>query len=262
MLLLKAFVFFSATLMCGVSQSASPQYAKNLYSQEQLSQSFSSCQAAFPNGKSSVVETAFVERTYHIDMRPTPLCSNGFAVLYSKTSKTPLVVVERLNAGIVADAKGEERTEDFYADPRLKQGDRSELSDYKGSGFDRGHQAPAGDATDPSAMAQTFALSNMVPQDPTNNRKVWSKIESDTRKYASRAKGDVFVYTGPIYATNNVQKIGSNAVWVPTHLFKLVYDKASGKSWAFILENSSSATIGAPMSYEDFVKITGLKLLP
>jgi endonuclease G len=134
-------------------------YAPDLYSQGQLSQSFSACLNVFPNKDDSYVVKAF-----NPNMNQTQLCSDGFAVLYSKTSKTPLVVVERLNAAIIADAKGEERTDDFYPDPRLKQGERAELSDYKGSGFDRGHQAPAGDATDPHAMAQTFALSNMIPQ--------------------------------------------------------------------------------------------------
>jgi endonuclease G len=243
-----------------ISAANAAPYAPDLYSKQQLSQSFSACSNVFPNKNTDIVVNAFKDRTYHQDMRPTQLCSDGFAVLYSKTSKTPLVVVERLNTDIIADAKGEERTDDFYADPRLQQSDRAELSDYKGSGFDRGHQAPAGDAVNPHAMAQTFALSNMIPQDPTNNRKVWSKIEGDTRKYASRANGDVFVYTGPIYASNNVKKIG-NDVWVPTHIFKLVYDQSNGRSWAFILENNSSSTVGSPMSYSDFVKITGLKLL-
>jgi endonuclease G len=253
-------LLLTAAMFASIANAATP-LATDLYSREQLAQSFAACANVFPNANTAAVENAFKERTYHQDMRPTPLCSDGFAVMYSKTSKTPLVAVERLNAGIIADAKGEERTDIFYADPRLKQGERAELSDYKGSGFDRGHQAPAGDAVNPHAMAQTFALSNMIPQDQTNNRKVWSKIEGDTRKYASRAKGDVFVYTGPIYATNNVKTIGDNKVWVPTHIFKLVYDQSSGRSWAFILENSASATIGEPMSYKDFVTITGLRLI-
>jgi endonuclease G len=249
-------LLLTAAMFSSIANAA--PYATDLYSRDQLSQSFAACANVFPNENTSTVENAFKD---HQDMRPTPLCSDGFAVLYSKTSKTPLVAVERLNAGIIADAKGEERTDDFYADPRLKQGERAELSDYKGSGFDRGHQAPAGDAVNQHAMAQTFALSNMIPQDPTNNRKVWSKIEGDTRKYASRAKGDVFVYTGPLFATNNVKTIGDNKVWVPTHIFKLVYDQSSGRSWAFILENNANATVGAPMSYQDFVKITGLRLI-
>lgn len=253
---IKAAIGLALATSIGVANAVSVQYATDIYSRDQLSQSFVSCTDVFPNKNTVTIESAFTK-----DMRPTPLCSDGFAVLYSKVSKTPLVVVERLNAGIIADAKGEERTDEFFPDPRLKHSDRAELDDYKKSGFDRGHMAPAGDAVDQRAMAQTFALSNMIPQDPTHNRKVWSKIEGDTRKYASRAKGDVFVYTGPIYATNNVKTIGWSKVWVPTHVFKLVYDSSNGKSWAFVLENNASATIGAPMSYQDFVKVTGLRLI-
>jgi endonuclease G len=242
-------------LIAPITSAKGTNYATELYSKEQLSQSFSACLDSFP-GKDSTP----VERSFNANMQPTRLCSDGFAVMYSKTSKTPLVVVERLNAGIIADAKGEERTDDFYPDPRLKQGERAELSDYKGSGFDRGHQAPAGDATDPHAMAQTFALSNMIPQDPTNNRKVWSKIEGDTRKYASRAQGDVFVFTGSLFMGNQVKTIGDK-VWLPTHIFKLVYDQSTGRAWAFVLENNASATVGAPMSYDQFVKMTGLRLI-
>jgi len=38
-----------------------------------------------------------------------------------------------------------DRTEDFRPDNSIPNGARSELSDYSGSGFDRGHMAPAGD---------------------------------------------------------------------------------------------------------------------
>lgn len=253
---IKAAIGLVLATSVGVANAVSVQYATEIYSHDQLSQSFASCVGIFPNKNTVTVESAFKS-----NMKPTPLCSDGFAVLYSKVSKTPLVVVERLNAGIIADAKGEERTDEFFPDPRLKQGERAELSDFRGSGMDRGHQFAAGNAANQRIMMQSFALSNMIPQDPTHNRKVWSKIENDTRKYVSRAKGDVFVYTGPIYATNNVKTIGRNKVWVPTHVFKLVYDASNGKSWAFVLENNASATIGAPMSYQDFVKVTGLRLI-
>lgn len=55
--------------------------------------------------------------------------------------------------------------------------------------------------------------------------------------------------------------IGSNRVWVPSHLFKLVYDEASGRSWAYILPNTADARIEAPMDYQAFVKATGWNLL-
>ena len=215
---------------------------------------FSSCAGLFPQ------KTPLNVASVSADWKPVALCSNQFAVLYSGLSKTPLVTFERLNRAQIADAKDEQRTDQFFPDPRLPRGARAELEDYRGSGLDRGHLAPAGDQPDPESMAQSFALSNMVPQDQTNNRKIWSKVEADVRKFVRRAKGDVYVFSGPIF---NVPRrtIGPNRVWVPSHLFKLVYDEASGRSWAYILPNTADARIEAPMDYQTFVKATGWNLL-
>jgi endonuclease G len=229
--------------------------AMDLYSSQEQRLSFDACADIFP--ASTPINTATVPAS----MKPVALCSDHFAVVYSQTSKTPLVVVERLNARLLNDAKGEERKNHFYADPRLPRGGRAELSDYRGQqpAMDRGHQSPAADAPDAKAMAQSFALSNMVPQDPTNNRKIWSKVEADVRKFAVRAGGDVYVFTGPLFDAGHAT-IGDNSVWVPTRLFKLVYDASSQRAWAYVLPNAETR-IQKPMDYDTFVKSTGLKLL-
>lgn len=225
----------------------------SLYQAAQRSSTFDSCQDLFPHRK------ALPLTIVSVDMLPRGLCSDRFAVLYSGKSKTPLIAVERLNREQVDDAD-EKRTNQFFPDPRLPAVERSYLEDYKDSGYDRGHMAAAGNAPTPNAMAQTFALSNMVPQDPTHNRKVWSKLESDTRKYAKRANGDVFVFTGPLFDASH-QTIGRNKVWVPTRIFKLVYDQGTGRAWAHVLPNSSDAQIVKPIDYPTFVRETGLDLL-
>ena len=224
------------------------------YRREQLSSTFDACAHLFPGGKP--IPLATIDAGW----KPRGLCSDGFAVLYSGRTRTPIVVVERLNKTRMENARTQPRTGEFYLDPRLPAGERSHPDDYKDSEYDRGHMAPAGDAATPYAMTQTFALSNMVPQDPAQNRKVWNRVESDTRKYVMRASGDVFVFTGPLFE-KNPQTIGRNRVWVPSHLYKLVYDPAAGKAWAHVLPNTSAATIGKPMDYASFVKLTSLELL-
>jgi endonuclease G len=216
---------------------------------------FTQCANLFPN------RTPLDVVKVNPQWKPMALCSNHFAVLYSATSKTPLVVVERLTREQLLEAKDEERTNEFFADPRLSRRDRSELDDYKGSGYDRGHASPAASAPDQTSMAQSFALSNMVPQDPTHNRKVWSKVESDVRKYVRRATGNVYVFTGPVFQ-GQLRTIGRNQVWVPSHMFKLVFDEASKRSWAYVLPNTSTAQITQPMDYASFVAQTGWALLP
>jgi endonuclease G, mitochondrial len=216
--------------------------------------SFAHCQTVFP--RAQPIDVTKVDRQW----RPTALCSNNFAVLYSALTKTPLVVAERLNREGLADARDEARTDEFYADPRLPGSARAELEDFRGSGLDRGHLAPAADQPDQVAMAQSFALSNMVPQDPVNNRKIWSKIEADTRAFARRAKGNVYVFSGPLFQ-GPPKTMGRGKVWIPTHLFKLVYDEASGRAWAHLLANTAEARIGPPMGYAQFVQQTGWQLL-
>jgi endonuclease G len=237
------------------SGTISQEQALDLYSPQQRQLTFDACIDQFPARKP--INVASVPQ----NMKALALCSDNFGVLYSQTARSPLIVVERLNAAQLRDAKGEERTNDFYPDPRIPKSGRAELNDFKAQApaVDRGHQSPAADAPSPNAMAQSFALSNMIAQDPSNNRKTWSKVEADVRKFALRAGGDVFVFTGPIF-DSGFSTVGPNKVWKPTRLFKLVYDSSSQRAWAYVLQNQSVA-IERPMDYPTFVKTTGLHLL-
>jgi endonuclease G len=125
--------------------------------------------------------------------------------------------------------------------------------------------APAGDMPNPTAMAQSFALTNMVPQAPEHNRGVWAKdVEAATRKYAYRAFGDVFVITGPVYSPSIAESpsIGTGRVRVPKYLFKLVYEEQKSRARAYWQENADATKASAPISYGELVKRTGMKFLP
>ena len=216
---------------------------------------FPACPQFFANGTPPIVEKHPMQRA---------LCYDAFAILHSGESKTPVFVAQRLNRSSIADAD-EKRTNRYFQDARLRSAERATLDDYKGSGFDRGHMAPAGDMPTAQAMAQSFSLANMIPQVPGHNLGVLAKsVEAVTRKYAARASDDVYLITGPVYVPSiaDSPSIGRGQVRVPKYLFKLVYDEQKGKTWAYWQENSDSV-MGLPqISYEELVKLTGISFLP
>lgn len=218
----------------------------------QVQTRFTSCPQFFPGRQPPLVPAAPALRE---------LCFSAFAILHNGHTKTPVVVVQRLNRKMMTQTSGVQRTDKFYAEARLPQAERADLADYRGSGYSRGHMAPAGDMHNADAMAQSFSLANMVPQDQTHNGGPWSRIEQDTRKYIARAAGDVFVFTGPVYATRP-ETIGASHVAVPSHVFKLVYDASNGRSWVHWQANHRDTRVGAPISYDEFVRRTGMQLLP
>ena len=230
------------------TESASPSLPAG---QQAHSTRFAACPQFFAKGFAPATPSAPKQRE---------LCYEAFAILHSGETRTPVFVAEKLNRQSILDAD-EKRADKFFADARLPRAERAELSDYKGSGYSRGHMAPAGDMPTPAARAQSFSLANMVPQSAKQNSGPWAKIEKDTRLYALRAKGNVFVITGPVFDVSS-GTIGANQVRVPSHLFKLVYDAQTGRAWAHWQANADSTKAGPPISYAELVKRTGVEFLP
>lgn len=183
------------------------------------------------------------------------LCFDSFAIYYSPQDKKPIYVVEKLNKEQFSSAHPR-RSNQFYEEARLPFSERALLSDYRGSGYDRGHNAPAGDMSNERAMAQSFSLANMMPQARQNNQGIWAKnIEEPTRAYVKRVEGDIYVFTG---STGNSGSIGKGRVTIPSHLYKLVYDSNKKMAWAYWIENTNEANMTPPISYQELVRKTGI----
>lgn len=183
------------------------------------------------------------------------LCFDDFAIYYSPLDKKPIYVVEILN-GAQLLAPHPRRTNQFYEEARLPFKERALLSDYRGSGYDRGHNVPAGDMTKEKGMAQSFSLANIMPQARQNNQGIWAKnVEEPTRQYAKRSSNNLYVYTG---STGSIGTIGKNAVTIPSHIFKLVYDPNKKLAWAYWVENSNEAKMSPPISYAQLIQKTGI----
>ena len=205
---------------------------------------FEECQDLFPNQQ--IPSSAQAGRD---------LCFDSFAVYYSPSDKKPIYTVEKLN-GKRLTAPHPRRTNQFYEEARLPFRERALLADYRASGYDRGHNAPAGDMTNERAMAQSFSLANMMPQARQNNQGIWAKnVEEPTRQYVKRIDGDLYVFTG---STGKIGSIGTGQVTIPEHLFKLVYEPSKNTAWAYWVANTNDATMSPPITYQDLKEKTGI----
>ena len=154
------------------------------------------------------------------------------------------------------------RKNDFREDPFITTGSAS-LADYKGSGFDRGHLAPAADFKfDTRAMSESFYMSNMSPQRPSFNRGVWKRLEERVREWASE-NDSIFIVTGGVL-TGNLYAIGENESTVPDLYYKIVFYPDKLKATAFILPNDK---VVEPLEYfmvtvDSVESITGIDFFP
>lgn len=173
------------------------------------------------------------------------LCSEAFAVAVSPETRDPVYAAERLTPAGLAAAVQLDRVDAFHADERLPAASRAELSDYRGGEYDRGHMAPSGDMPTASAQHESFALSNMVPQNPNNNRGIWARIEERVRReVVLRREG--FVVSGPVFG--GLPRRLNGRVAIPARLWKAVYlpgDPSTGTpalAGAYVVDNAPDAT--------------------
>ncbi|MBQ7691254.1 MAG: DNA/RNA non-specific endonuclease [Muribaculaceae bacterium] len=111
-------------------------------------------------------------------------------------------------------------------------------NDYKGSGYTRGHMAPAMDMRwNRQAMTDCFLMTNMCPQDGKLNNGGWKDLEENVHRWAKR-DGSLVVLTGPIVATAPRSAIGPKRdIAVPRAFYKVVYAPRQQRAIAFIYDN-------------------------
>ena len=183
----------------------------------------------------------------------------GYALGYIEYHEQVAFVIYKLTAR-EALTKEAQRTNRFRRDPEIPTGSAT-TADYRRSGYDRGHLAPAADmAFSVQTMADSFFMSNMSPQKPAFNRGIWKRLEEQVRQIAIREKA-IYVVTGPILPKKKTVTIGANQVTVPTHYYKVIFELTpTRKMIGFILPNE-----GSDRPLEDFAvtvdvveKATGL----
>ena len=183
----------------------------------------------------------------------------GYTLSYDAKNKTPQWVAWELTN---EETRGkEERTNDFQPDPQVI-GTQVVTFDYSGSGYDRGHMAPAGDMKwSKQAMQESFYMTNICPQDHHLNTEDWTDLEMKSREWARRY-GKVYIACGPIYKGIRNEYIGEHRVKVPDAFFKVILIDDARKSYAlgFLFENKAGER---PLkeylvSVDEIEKLTGM----
>ncbi|KPK87010.1 MAG: hypothetical protein AMS27_03610 [Bacteroides sp. SM23_62_1] len=158
----------------------------------------------------------------------------------------------------------EPRSDNFRADTGVVTGSAIP-DDYRGSGYDRGHLVPAADMKwSPTAMRESFLMSNMSPQKPGFNRGIWRRLEEKVRDWAVQ-NDSIFVITGPGMSGTN-EFIGENRVAVPAYYFKIIVDISypTYKGIAFLMENNSATgdLFNYAVTIDSIENLTGFNFFP
>lgn len=165
----------------------------------------------------------------------------GYMVNYNTSLLIPNWVAYRLSE-FETDGHAP-RASKFRPDPELRCAQACD-DDYRNSGWDRGHMAPAADMKwSTQAMYESFYLTNVCPQNSNLNRGDWKELEDKVRELALKYH-DVYVVCGPVVKECRFGKIGKNGVTVPDAFFKALMvqtGRAEYSAVGFIMENRAGS---------------------
>jgi len=191
------------------------------------------------------------------------LYRKGYVTSYNKNTKIPNWVAWHLTAEHTAGPIP--RPGNAWHEDEEVPAPRATLTDYRGSGWSRGHMCPAGDNRwDSNAMYESFLFTNCCPQDANLNSGDWNQIEMACRRWAERF-GDIYIVCGPILFRREHETIGPNKVVVPEAFFKVVLClNGKPKGIGFVRRNTDSSRRKDLYvnSIKEVERITGLTFFP
>lgn len=183
-----------------------------------------------------------------------------YALSYSEEHELPEWVAYELTRDRLK-TEWVQRTNDFRPDPKISTGSATP-QDYKRSGYDRGHLAPAADmAFSEEAMSQSFYMSNMCPQVRGFNVGVWRELEELTRDWAKKFR-HLYVVTGPVLNKPYIDWIGQNEVAVPHAFYKVLLDlsepELKGIAWIIPNEVTEMPLTKYATTIDEVEELTGI----
>jgi endonuclease G len=189
------------------------------------------------------------------------VCHLNYAVHFRYDTKVAEYVVYRIDPEDIQGAA--QRRDNFRSDPAINSQFNATLEDYAGAGYDRGHLSPAADNTlSAEQMSQSFYLSNMAPQNSSQNRGSWRILEDRIRNIAREGRV-LYVTVGTVYEPG--YKVVGNNLGIPQYLWKVVVDAETNNAIGFVFPNEPLPTSSLPSTIttiERIEQMTGLNFHP
>lgn len=213
-----------------------------------------------------VSQSSPVAASLRVGLPPGAECQtlnySALTVYWSNRHRVPLCVAYELTAAEVELCDGpfaeKRKNYDFTADEHALRCPEKNDIQLKNCGYSRGHMAPAMDMRWSSrAMAESFMMTNVCPQDEKLNNGAWQSLERSVHQLAKR-EGRLVVLTGPVL---DGRKQIAGGIAVPAAFFKILYSPRSGKAIAWVYANCppSGSRDSHATTVAEVERLTGLR---
>ncbi|MBN1416659.1 MAG: DNA/RNA non-specific endonuclease [Bacteroidales bacterium] len=189
--------------------------------------------------------------------REIPVKHTHYSLSYNEGCELPSWAVYALTPEM---AKASGTVKEKYAEDPLVSTGSSSFKDYRNAGFVMGQLVPAEDMVfDLKTAAETYLMSNIVPQKVGFNKFLWKTLEQMIREWAKEGNA-LYIAAGPVLADGPFGTFGDNKVAIPSRYYKVVLDINGERAIGFIFRvNSSSGTLKSyAVSVDDVEKATGI----
>ena len=199
-------------------------------------------------------------------MNSQTLNYKALTIYFNNSLRIPNCVAYELTNTMVAmsDAPGAEKRKSYNFNVDSRVAGCPGAGDYRGSGYTRGHMAPAMDMRwDRQAMTECFYMTNMCPQEQKLNNGAWKDLEEDVHRWAKR-DSRLIVLTGPIVTGRHASIGPRNNIAVPQAFYKVVYAPGQQRAIAFIYDNvpPRGNIESHAVSIDEVERRTGLDFFP
>ncbi|MBT8295267.1 MAG: DNA/RNA non-specific endonuclease [Gramella sp.] len=148
-----------------------------------------------------------------------------YVMSYSRDKGTANWVSWHLDEAWMGSAS---RQNDFRSDSTLPSSwYQVGATDYQYSGFDRGHLCPSADRTlSVDDNSNTFYMTNMMPQAPSNNRYAWANLESYCRSMLNGGY-EIYIISGGYGlggdgANGYAEYLANGKIQIPSNTWKVI----------------------------------------